>query len=364
MRAIAALSVLLFHTGMIGGIDRAGAAGPYVSHLNSGVTLFFVISGFLLYRPFVAARLAGGTPVRPGPYLTRRALRILPAYWIALTGLTVVFHLPGVFTGDWWRYYGLVQIYDPRTIDQGMGVAWTLCIEATFYLSLPVVDLLVTRLAAVIPARRADVIALAALSSLSVIFMGAVHAGGGEGWATLNLLGTFDWFALGMAVAVLSVVRPDFRFWSPPVYWALAAVAFVAVTRLDEIQDETRLYYPLQHVGYGLVAVLLFLPAAANSSGPIGRILSTRVLAWTGLISYSIYLLHATMIAALRDRSAGSLLPWNSWISLTVVTLAVVLPMAATSYYLVEARAPRLIRSAAGRVPGRALAGPRKSTPR
>jgi peptidoglycan/LPS O-acetylase OafA/YrhL len=356
MRAIAALSVVLFHTGMIGGIAQAGAAGPYVSHLNAGVTLFFVISGFLLYRPFVAARLAGGTPVRIGPYLARRALRILPAYWVALTALTVAFQLPGVFTGDWWRYYGLVQIYDPRTIDQGMGVAWTLCIEATFYLFLPVVDRLVARLSRLRPGRStsgwADAVVLLTLSTISLAFVAIAYVNGAKGWETLNLLGTFDWFALGMAIAVLTVVRPYFGYWPAVAYWALAAAAFVAVTRLDGLQGETRLYIPLQHVGYGLVAVLLFLPAANTTGGLIGRALSHPALAWTGLVSYSIYLFHASLIAALRDRSGGTLLPGNDWISLTVVTLAVVIPVAALSYYLIEARAPRLIRTAIGRLSG------------
>jgi peptidoglycan/LPS O-acetylase OafA/YrhL len=350
MRAIAALSVVLYHTGVIGGLAAAGILGPYVSHLNMGVCLFFVISGFLLYRPFVSARLAGARPVQVGPYLARRALRILPGYWFALTVLAILFHLPGVFTADWWRFYGLVQIYNPRTIDQGMGVAWTLCIEATFYLFLPVFDVLVSKISArradAGASPRADVIALAVVSGASLIFVFTMYLHGAAGWATLNLLGTFDWFALGMAVAVLTVVRPQFRYWHPAAFWSLALLAFVAVTRLDTLDGRTWLFQPLQHIGYGLVSVLLFVPAVMNRSGLVGRVLSLRPLAWTGMISYSVYLFHASLIPPLRDRSGGQLLPGSGWVSLTVVALAVVLPVAAVNYHVVERRAPELVHAA------------------
>ena len=50
-----------------------------------GVAIFFVISGFLLYRPFLAASRGGPAAIRG--YLRRRVLRIVPAYWVALTVL-------------------------------------------------------------------------------------------------------------------------------------------------------------------------------------------------------------------------------------------------------------------------------------
>ena len=76
--------------------------------------LFFAISGFLLYRPWVAAP-------RPAPrrYARRRALRILPAYWLALTLLAIFPGIVGVFTGDWWRYYLFLQLYSADTAQPG-----------------------------------------------------------------------------------------------------------------------------------------------------------------------------------------------------------------------------------------------------
>jgi peptidoglycan/LPS O-acetylase OafA/YrhL len=77
LRAIAALSILVYHlTGYFGVSPTVQA---YTGHLDMGVTVFFVISGFLLYRPFVRARLRGQSDVATGGYAWRRVLRIAPA---------------------------------------------------------------------------------------------------------------------------------------------------------------------------------------------------------------------------------------------------------------------------------------------
>src|SRR2546422_794479 len=83
-RAIAALSVFAFHVGRTRPPARGSNLIPYVNHLNFGVTVFFLISGFLLYRTFLVARLEG-RPLRIGTYVLRRFLRLVPGYWVALT---------------------------------------------------------------------------------------------------------------------------------------------------------------------------------------------------------------------------------------------------------------------------------------
>src|SRR4051812_30593358 len=80
LRAVAAIGVLLTHSAISSGLVTTGATGfRYAQRLEVGVTIFFVISGFVLYRPFLLARVDGAR------YAWRRALRIVPAYWIALT---------------------------------------------------------------------------------------------------------------------------------------------------------------------------------------------------------------------------------------------------------------------------------------
>ena len=111
MRGAAALGVVLAHAGGVTGTVHKGFGGSLVSNLDAGVTLFFVLSGFLLYRPYRAAQADD----RPGPrlrdYARRRVLRIVPAYWVALTVIAAYPGLDEVFSGDWWRYYGLLQVY-------------------------------------------------------------------------------------------------------------------------------------------------------------------------------------------------------------------------------------------------------------
>src|SRR3954453_13942377 len=103
LRAVAALSVLVTHTAFLSGFNGHGLLGGITARLDVGVALFFVISGFLLYRPFVAARMGGRGGPRAGLYFRRRALRILPAYWLALTVLGLLWpKLDQVDSGHWW----------------------------------------------------------------------------------------------------------------------------------------------------------------------------------------------------------------------------------------------------------------------
>jgi len=138
VRAIAALSVLVFHVAQVTGTGESRSWGGYLMRLNVGVTLFFIISAFLLYRPFVAARLGVGPPVSVRRYLRSRALRILPAYWFALAVLMLV---PGALVGvdarHWWIYFGFLQVYDVHRIVLGISPAWSLSTEVAFYLFLP-----------------------------------------------------------------------------------------------------------------------------------------------------------------------------------------------------------------------------------
>jgi peptidoglycan/LPS O-acetylase OafA/YrhL len=342
LRGLAALSVVLYHVGKYTGGGSLGGFGRFVEHLNIGVPLFFVISGFLLYRPFVSARLLGTKEIRTRPYLVRRARRILPAYWVALTVLALAFPLPDVFTGDWWRYYGLVQIYDVHTFDLGMAVAWTLCIEVTFYLALPLIDRAVRALQRALPERRPGSIDLVFVGAGAVLSLGVqlgVHIAGWDPRVPQNLLGTFHWFAGGMVIAVLTVTRPRISVRAATASWAAAVALFVGVSWIPN--EGALTWYQLlgTHVGYGIVSVLFFLPAVAIENGIAARVLTLSALRWLGLISYSIYLYHATLIPPLVERHAGSVIPGNAWISTTVCALIVIIPTAAVSYYLIEAPA-------------------------
>ena len=139
LRALAAIAVLLTHAAIYSGLAAAGGdTGRVAQRLEVGVAVFFVISGFVLYRPFLLARLDGRELPRVGRYAGRRALRIVPAYWLALTVAAVALSLPGVFSlSGIVTYYGFGQIYATDTFTGGLVQAWTLCVEVTFYAFLP-----------------------------------------------------------------------------------------------------------------------------------------------------------------------------------------------------------------------------------
>src|SRR5439155_7118876 len=138
------------------------------ARLNVGVTVFFLISGFLLYRPFVAARAGRGPAPSWGKFWRRRGLRIVPAYWVALTALAIFPGLVGVFTGDWWIYYGFLQQWQRSTIINGIPPAWTLGTELCFYAMLPLYAALMVRLERRAPGGEIGV--LAALSAGAIAF--------------------------------------------------------------------------------------------------------------------------------------------------------------------------------------------------
>ncbi len=137
LRALAALGVLFAHVGFLSQTIARHRYGAGVANLSIGVAVFFAISGFLLYRPFFNSEITAAPRPPATDFLRRRVLRIVPAYWLALTVLAIYPGLPVVHTHEWWRYYFFLQVYSPLFAIFGLTVAWSLCIEVTFYALLP-----------------------------------------------------------------------------------------------------------------------------------------------------------------------------------------------------------------------------------
>jgi len=110
----------------------------------TGVALFYAISGFVLYQPFVRAR-AEGRQLNLGAYAVRRAARIIPAYWAALIIVGLATHSTALFTPrgflDYFCFFQLFSELDfgPMSADSvsvivnnPLPVAWTLCVEVSF----------------------------------------------------------------------------------------------------------------------------------------------------------------------------------------------------------------------------------------
>jgi peptidoglycan/LPS O-acetylase OafA/YrhL len=338
LRAVAAIGVLLTHSAISSGLVTTGAHGfRYAQRLEVGVTIFFCISGFVLYRPFLLLR---GELPRIGNYAWRRALRIVPAYWIALTVAAIVLSRHEVWSRPW-VFYGFGQIYSQRTLPQGLIQAWTLDIEVTFYAFLPLWAWLLRR-----ASPRQELAALAGLALASLAWKAAFVWSGSATKVVitpwLNSLPAYlDQFALGMGLAVLSLKPRTMR--APVLLWAVAAVAFWAVSVEIGIghalfEPYTRWQYMGRHLLYSVVGISLVAAAvlATPGRGVVGRVLGNRVALWLGLVSYGIYLWHVTVLQALEDVGFQRSLHFHPFIVVTIVTLAITSALSALSWYGAE----------------------------
>jgi peptidoglycan/LPS O-acetylase OafA/YrhL len=353
MRAIAVFAVLILHVGVFGQVGDS-TAGKLVLHLNVGVTIFFLISGFLLYRPFIAHRTGGAAAPVVADYAKRRLLRILPAYWLVLVVLIVVPGLTGVPGDGALQQFALLHTLPigdgPGCVQAvagcGLAQTWSLVVEFTFYAVLPLYALAAAALVRGRPAAgwlRAELLLLAALSLASVLLHFVILDDAGP--ATVvggTLLGYWLWFALGMGMALVSVAvagrRPPLVAAvarHPGLLWAAAAVVYVALAMvlpatpyLATAGDQL-----LAHLGFGLIALTLMLPAAFgdDAGGAPRAFLRNRVVAWLGLVSYGIFLWHYVVTLELGVPGEG----W-SFLPLLAATIAITVPVAAASYYLVE----------------------------
>jgi peptidoglycan/LPS O-acetylase OafA/YrhL len=360
MRAIAVLSVVLVHSALTSEAFGPSLPGRLLAHMNVGVTIFFLISGFLLYRPMIAYRTA---PLRSPPardYARRRVLRIYPAYWLALTALFLVPSVSGVPGGRWWPMYSLLHtlpIYSGRqcwTLPKSCGMAqtWSLVVELTFYVALPVYARLVagaTRRLTVRSWMTSELIVLVALSLGSLLLQYVILWPAPPTWVTRSVIGYVPWFALGMGMAIVSVSRSGpspaarstrWTLWPlAEICWGLAAVLYIG---LSLWLSPTPFLLPrdqqvVSELGFGLIAALLLLPAVFGSPGLPGRLLATRTMAWLGLISYGIFLWHYAVALKLGFSGAH-----GSFVPVLLGTLAISIPLAAASYYLLERPVLRL----------------------
>ena len=371
-RAIAAVSIAVFHVAFLSGVGlRHKVFGLFLARLDVGVSLFFVISGFLLYRPFVAAHLAG----QPGPdvrrFLTRRLLRIVPAYWVVF-GVVVVLGLKSVGgPADIAVYLGFLQIYDSHHLGGGISQAWSLCTELTFYFALPLYGAVAGRLAAgakTATAVRRELVCVAVLYVAGIGLRAAIAFGDLRAPVDPRLdwlPATMDLFALGMALAILSawsdtpghpvgrwesaLAQATSRVW---LCWGAATVAYVVVaTVVFGTGDLGRAFTPVQVVArevlYGVIGLLVIAPGAigdrSRRPGVARAVLRSRPAVALGVVSYSVYLTHNAVLDAIirhyRFRPLHTAFP-----TLLVATAAGTVGVSTITYLLVERPAMRMKR--------------------
>ena len=371
LRAIAVLFVLVFHvTSITGEINRATIGDLFSILGNEGLILFFMISGFLLYRPYALAHRTGRHAPELARYARRRVLRIVPAYWVALTLLALYPSVDGVFTGQWWRYYLFLPGYSAGTIATGIPTAWSLTVEVSFYVMLPLWAVLIAALAR----SRASWLSweLGGLALLALMGVGVQIAASRllvSDLLATTLLGECVWFALGMAIAVASVSVQERAqplravsligecsglCWLGALACLIGTAAVLHPGGLFNIVESLHTKQPVTRTLGAIVlsagvGTLLMLPAVfgTQAGGVPRRILAWRPMLGLGLISYGVYLYHLTVAEWIGDSSDPAhfsapglgLRPHAEHVLtlvLMAVTLAATVVIATLSYRFVE----------------------------
>lgn len=340
LRALAALSVLEGHVwGSLHSYSAEGVYGTFWRRTllggGAGVFVFFALSGYLLFWPFVRRHFAAGPAVDLPRYARNRALRILPLYYAAI----IVLMLLGGHAGEgtlWWRHALFVQSMWSDTNGVLDGSLWSVSVEIQFYVLLPVIAVVVAWLSRRSKALATVLLLLAALGSAVASWKLNTHsANPGNPWA-YQLPTTFMFFVGGMAVALLRQAMLDRHVAVPrgPAgsagVWALLSVGGWLLFNWHIDQD-----FWLAPAGFLLVGSLV-LPLRR---GRWVRVLDWRPLALLGVISYSIYVWHLPIIDWL---DAGRSLPTFP-LALAAMT-GVSLVVAFVSYRIVETPFLRLRR--------------------
>lgn len=298
---------------------------------NTGVTLFFVLSGFLITRPFFQ-----GAPLQIRNFLSRRALRILPMFYVSILIGAVISH-------QWGNVIKSLFFYDIGlgTLFPMGAVWWSLVVEVQFYLLLPLLVWLARR-----PGWRLLLLPILVVGLYSYLQIRNAPPMGGA-WSELrdSIFGRWPIFLVGAGLAWVQVSLGDRLLrlgrWQP---WVGLAVLLLALGILVVLCDHRVRtygiyahglwydYYFLDGLGWGL-----FVFALLNFRFPGYYLFVNPLLHRLGLWSYSLYLLHsAVLYFALKHNPQWMPAGSAQALLLGVALLAVAAALSALTYRYIE----------------------------
>ncbi len=371
MRALAAIGVLITHVAFQTRAVEIAVLGPVLGRLDLAVALFFGLSGFLLWRPWVdAAHRGAGHPSIPR-YLKHRVVRIWPAYVVVV--VLVLLLLPEAQGADfdvWLANLTLTQVFVPLTLTAGLTQMWSLSVEIGFYALLPLIGLALVRLRGRWAGARIPVLLVLGAVSLGWAWVGT-SLPVADGVETKNwVFGHLPWFVAGLILAEVAGVldtagAPRARWMNLAIRlsanrWLMLGVLVVAYglacTRLagpTGLGDVSNIEFVTKMVLGALCGYALLAPLVCNP-GPF-RFLTSRVMLALGRWSYGIFIWHVAVLAVVFP--LFGIVPFNgSTLLVLVITLGLSVGIAAASYAFIEEPARNWLRNRDTRRRNRAAA--------
>jgi peptidoglycan/LPS O-acetylase OafA/YrhL len=341
IRAVAALLVLGTHAAYTTGKYTHGYFGLICSRLEIGVPIFFVLSGFLLFRPWVKSAAIAGPSPSVSSYARHRVRRIMPAYVITVLAAYVDYQLHSLKPNPGHTWIGLIRNltltqtytgnYLGNYLHQGLTQMWSLSVEVAFYLVLPALAYLL--LTSLCKRRWQPVRLLAGLGGLALIspaWLTLVHT---NDWlpnvARLWLPSYLAWFVAGMILAVLQAMGV--------VCYALVAIPLAVISYLIAATPiggapttaPTGLAEAvIKSTFYAVIAALAVAPLALGNQGWYAAMLASRPMVWLGEISYEIFLVHLLTMEFVMVELVRYRVYTGSMTVVFVVTLLITIPPA------------------------------------
>lgn len=338
LRAVAALSIVVYHALRTVGFQHSvlnQQTGNLYFYLSTGVQLFFVLSGFLLFLPYARVMLRGQPLPSAQRFYRRRALRILPAYWVALVILALLptsAHTAPLGIGTLVTHVLMIHDMFPVFNRDLEGPFWTLAVEVQFYLLLPLLAVFVAKIMGSSRSRTrllGGLLALLALAlglrALDMALADQLPPDGDGGfltsfvYATMGTQGKFlEVFILGMLCSAIYVMSVEISAFSlrhqRRSAWLLLLLALAVIVVLalphgspgDAPAALVRFGDFINPLLVGLGYCILLLAILWGDTA-IRWVFEVAPMRFIGLISYSLYLWHLpvlhAMIPAFADAS-------------------------------------------------------------
>jgi peptidoglycan/LPS O-acetylase OafA/YrhL len=336
---------MLTHSAYTTGNYTHGYLGLIYSRMEIGVPIFFVLSGFLLFSPWVRSVVSETAPPSVRRYAWHRVRRIMPAYVITVLAAYLLYHFrtAGPNPGHTWiglfRNLTLTQIYTDdylfSYLHQGLTQMWSLAVEVAFYVALPVLAWL---LLVVLCRRRWRparlVLGLVVLAFVSPAWLVLVHTthvlpDGAPLWLPTYLM----WFLGGMLLATL---RPlgvrAYALVCVPLALACYFIASTPIAGAPTTSPAELREGLAKCVFYAVISTLLVaplaLPGGDGARSWYARTMASRPMVFLGEISYEIFLVHLVTMELVMVEILRAPVYTGSMLALFAVTLAVTVPVA------------------------------------